>query len=61
MPEAIADYLLGGIDPTGAVARSVGLERQTMTADLVTRQEGWERGVRCIILQNDRIAIEVGG
>jgi hypothetical protein len=61
MPEAIADYLLGGIDPTGVVARSVGLERQTMTADLVTRQEGWERGVRCSILQNDRIAIEVGG
>jgi hypothetical protein len=59
MPEAVADYLLDGIDPTGAVARSVGLERQAMTADLVTRQEGWERGVRCVMLQNDRIAIEI--
>ena len=59
MPEAVANYLLDGIDPTGAVARSVGLERQTMTADLVTREEGWERGVRCVMLQNDRISIEV--
>ena len=59
MPEAGANYLLDGIDPTGALARSVGLERQTMSADLVTLEEGWERGVRCVMLQNDRIAIEV--
>lgn len=59
MPEPVADYRIDGIDPTGAIARSVGLARQAMSADLVTRGEGWERGVRCVMLQNDRIAIEV--
>jgi hypothetical protein len=59
MPEAVADYLLDGIDPTGAVVRSVGLEGQTMTTDVVTREQGRERGVSSITLQNDRIAIEV--
>src|SRR5580658_4476090 len=59
MPDAAADWRLDAIDPTGALARSVGLERQAMSAELVTRSEGWERGVRCILLQNDRIAIEV--
>src|SRR5580698_8740207 len=58
MPDP-ADYLLDGIDPTGALARSVGLARQAMAADLVTRSEGWERGVRSVLLQNDRIALEV--
>jgi len=30
-----------------------------MSADLVTRSDGWERGVRSVLLGNDRIAIEV--
>jgi Domain of unknown function (DUF4432) len=59
MPERDADFQLDAIDPAGALARSVGLERQAMAADLVTRQDGWERGVRSVLLQNDRIAIEV--
>ena len=59
MPEAVTSYLLDGIDPTDAAVRNVGPERQTMTADLVAREEGWERGVRCLMLQNDRIAIAV--
>ena len=59
MPEAAADWRLDGIDPTGALARGVGLARQAMAADLVTRGDGWERGVRSVLLQNDRISIEV--
>src|SRR5271156_249819 len=59
MSEAGPDYRLDGIDPTGAFARSVGLARQAMAADLVTRGDGWERGVRSVLLQNDRISIEV--
>ena len=59
MPDAAADWRLDGIDPTGALARSVGLARQAMAADLVTRGDGWERGVRSVMLQNDRISIEV--
>ena len=59
MPDAAADWRLDGIDPTGAFARSVGLARQAMAADLVTRGDGWERGVRSVLLQNDRISIEV--
>ncbi len=59
MPDAAADWRLDGIDPTGALARSVGLARQAMAADLVTRGDGWERGVRSVLLQNDRISIEV--
>ena len=53
------EYRLDAIDPIGALARSVGLARQTMAADLVTRGDGWERGVRSVLLRNDRIALEV--
>jgi hypothetical protein len=59
MSEGPADFRLDGIEPTGAIARSVGLVRQAMAADLVTRGDGWERGVRSVLLQNDRISIEV--
>jgi len=59
MRDAGADYRLDAIDPTGALARGVGLARQAMAADLVTRGDGWERGVRSVMLQNDRISIEV--
>ena len=30
-----------------------------MGADLITRGDGWERGVRSVLLQNDRVAFEV--
>ena len=30
-----------------------------MAADLITRGDGWERGLRCVQLQNDRLAIEI--
>jgi hypothetical protein len=56
---AAASLWLDAINPTGGSARAVGLARQTMAADLVTRGDGWERGVRCVLLQNDRLAIEV--
>ena len=59
MPDAAADWRLDAIDPTGALARSVGLARQAMAADLVTRGDGWERSVRSVLLQHDRISIEV--
>lgn len=59
MSDAAAKFGLNEIDPLGAQARSVGLARQTMSADLVVRADGWERGVRIVLLQNDRIAIEV--
>jgi hypothetical protein len=52
-------YQLDSIDPMGSEAAGVGLARQVMSADLVTRGDGWERGVRSVILQNDRLAIEV--
>jgi hypothetical protein len=58
-PNEHAGLRLDGIDPIGALARGVGLARQAMAADLVTRGDGWERGVRCVQLQNDRIALEV--
>jgi len=38
MSETATDYRLDGIDPTSALARSVGLARQAMAADLVTRK-----------------------
>lgn len=47
------------IDPKSANARSVGLTRQVMAADLVTKGDGPERGVRCVLLQNDILSIEV--
>ena len=30
-----------------------------MAADLITRGDGWERELRCVQLQNDRLAIEI--
>jgi hypothetical protein len=57
--DAAAQFRLDEIDPVGALARCVGLARQTMAADLVVRGDGWERGVRAVLLQNDRISIEV--
>ncbi len=61
MPDSLEaqTLLLDTIDATGGSARAVGLARQTMAADLITRGDGWERGVRSVLLQNDRIAIEV--
>ena len=50
---------MDGIDPLAADARAVGLARQAMSADLVVRGDGWERGVRSVLLQNDRIALDV--
>ena len=58
-PTATDSLLLDTIDAMGGLARAVGLARQTMAADLIMRGDGWERGVRCVLLQNDRIAIEV--
>jgi uncharacterized protein DUF4432 len=52
-------YLLDDADPTSELARNIGLARQTMAADLVTRGDGWERGVRSVFLHNDKISIEV--
>lgn len=42
------------LDPLG-----LGIVRQTMSADLVTRGDGWERGTRSVLLSNDRVAVEV--
>lgn len=53
------ELALDRIAPTGKTAADVGFSRQIMGADLVVRGDGWERGVRCVQLQNDRIAIEV--
>jgi len=53
------EFRLDVIDPRSARAASVGLTRQVMAADLVTRGDGPERGVRCVLLQNDILAIEV--
>ncbi len=55
----ITEFQLDTIDPKSAIARSVGLARQVMAADLVTRGDGPERGVRCVVLQNDILSIEV--
>src|SRR5579863_917594 len=57
--EPPSHYLLDEVDATSEVARNVGLARQTMAADLVTRGDGWERGVRSVLLANDKISIEV--
>lgn len=56
---ASTEFRLDAIDPMSANAGSVGLTRQVMAADLVTRGDGPERGVRCVLLQNDILAIEV--
>lgn len=52
-------YRLDAIEPQGALAAGVGFTRQVMAADLVTRGDGWERGLRCVQLQNDLISLEV--
>lgn len=52
-------YRLDQIAPAGERAKDVGLARQLMGADLITRGDGWERGVRSVLLQNDRVALEV--
>jgi len=56
---ASREFRLDIIDPKSASARSVGLARQVMAADLVTRGDGPERGVRCVVLQNDILSVEV--
>lgn len=53
------DFTLGQMDPGSAYADAVGFGRQVMSADLITRGEGWERGVRSVLLGNDVVAIEV--
>lgn len=58
-PTDNSSFRLDEIDPNSAVARAVGFRNQVMSADLVTRSDGWERGVRSVMLGNDRIAIEV--
>jgi hypothetical protein len=47
------------IGPTSIEARNVGLASQIMSAELVTREDGRQRGVRCVVLQNDLLSIEV--
>ena len=54
-----AHYRLDQINPTGERASELGLARQLMGADLVTRGDGWERGIRSVLLQNDLVAFEV--
>jgi hypothetical protein len=58
-PTTTESLWLDTIDAMSGSARAVGLARQTMAADLITRGDGWERGVRSVLLQNDRLAIEV--
>lgn len=54
-----ADYRLDRVLPGSERAGGVGFARQVMAADLITRGDGWERGLRCVQLQNDRLAIEI--
>jgi hypothetical protein len=56
---ASKSFQLDTIDPKSPGARSVGLARQVMAAELVTKGDGPERGVRCVVLQNDILSIEV--
>ena len=58
-PNGDPSFRLDGIDPNGALAHAVGLKNQAMNAELVSRSDGWERGVRSVLLGNDRISIEV--
>ena len=53
------DFRLDMIKATSIEARSVGLASQIMSADLVTREDGRQRGVRCVVLQSDLLSIEV--
>lgn len=56
MPPA---FQLDVIDPASDAAEDVGLARQVMAADLVTRGDGPERGVRSVLLQSDLLSLEV--
>ncbi len=56
MPTA---FQLDDIDPASPAAQDVGLARQVMAADLVTRGDGPERGVRSVLLQSDQLSLEV--
>ncbi len=52
-------YQWDTLDPLSPAAEAVGLRQQVMAADLIMRGDGWERGVRSVLLQNDRISLEV--
>lgn len=52
-------FRLDQIAPLSRDAGSVGLAGQVMSADLMTREDGRQRGVRCVMLQNDILALEV--
>ena len=52
-------YRLDRIAPLSIEAESVGLAGQMMSADLVTKEDGRQRGVRCVVLQNDLLSVEV--
>ena len=47
------------VSPTSHAARNLGLKQQAMSADLVVHEDGRARGVRCVLLQNDLISLEV--
>ncbi|MEP7240529.1 MAG: aldose 1-epimerase family protein [Devosia sp.] len=53
------DYSFGRLQPVSQAAHDVGLTQQVMSADLVVREDGRARGVRCVLLQNDRVSLEV--
>lgn len=57
--EGSSQYDMSAMRPDGRLAQEVGLKRQLMGADLITRGDGWERGVRSVLLQNDIISLEV--
>jgi hypothetical protein len=45
--------------PGSRFGHEVGMTQQTMQADLISRGDGWERGVRSVLLANDRVSTEV--
>ncbi len=53
------EFRVDRVAPKSTEAEAVGLARQMMSADLVMRGDGLERGVRCVVLQNDVISVEV--
>ena len=52
-------FRIDQIDPVGPLAKALGVGRQVMSADLISRGDGWERGVRSVLLQNDRLMVDV--
>ncbi len=52
-------FRLEEIDPLSGRAANVGLARQLMRAALVSHGDGRERGVRSVLLENDRVSVEV--